>query len=45
LDRFFWETTLKSLNLESPGRDEAVKAAKQKTEEKKKIKEKIRKNK
>jgi len=43
LDRLFWEKTLKRLNLESPGRAEAVKATMQKVEEKKKTKEKIRK--
>ena len=38
LDSFFWEETLRRLNLESPGRAEAVKLAKIRSEEKKKFK-------
>ena len=38
LDKSFWEETLRRLNLESPGRAEAVKQAKIRSEEKKKLK-------
>jgi len=36
LDKFFWTETLKRLNIESPGREEAVEKARLRTEERKK---------